>query len=64
MFQLERLNVVEETLNQIVSEMNEQKIETTNGMVGKAQSIVNSANEIMRLVSNERYRRGLTHEDC
>lgn len=63
MFQLERLKVVDETLSQIVSEMYDERIETTEGMVGKARHISLMANEIMRIVSDQRYGEGITHED-
>lgn len=63
MFQLERLKVVDETLSQIVSEMYDERIETTEGMVEKTRHISLMANEIMRIVSDQRYKEGITHED-
>lgn len=64
MFQLERLNVVSETLSQILREMYDERIETTTGMLGKATDISCKADEIARLVSNERDRRGDENETC
>lgn len=50
MFQLERLRVVKETLNQIVNEMYDGTVETTEGMIGSAVMIEAVAHDIKMLV--------------
>lgn len=66
MFQLERLNVVKETLKQILGEMRDNRIETTDGMIPTAQDISTLANLIPEIVNEEKKRReeAWKDEDC
>lgn len=57
MFQLERLNVVSETLSQIIGEMGDDRIETTDGMVEAATVISREAEWIKERVIRERIAR-------
>ena len=50
MFQLERLRVAKETLVQIVNEMYDGTVETTEGMIGSAVMIEAVAHDIQKLV--------------
>ena len=56
MFQLERLTVVKETLIQIIGEMCDNRIETTDGMIPTATDISNLANTIIPFVEKEKKR--------
>ena len=57
MFQLERLNVVEETLGQIVGEMFDDRIETTDGMIEATVVISRLAEQIKEKVIREKIAR-------
>lgn len=64
MFQLERLNVVEKTLSQIIGEMYDNRIETTDGMIEATVVISRLSEEIKEHVIRERIAREETkHED-
>ena len=56
MFQLERLTVVKETLVQIIGEMCDDRIETTDGMIPTLLDISNLANTIIPFVEKEKKR--------
>ena len=60
MFQLERLRVAKETLVQIVNEMYDGTVETTEGMIGSAVMIEAVAQDIQKLVKEAKER---TDED-
>lgn len=57
MFQLERLNVVKETLGQIVGEMFDDRIETTDGMIEATVVISRLAEQIKEKVIREKIAR-------
>lgn len=57
MFQLERLNVVEKTLSQIIGEMYDNRIETTDGMIEATVVISRLSEEIKEHVIRERIAR-------
>ena len=57
MFQLERLNVVEKTLSQIIEEMYDNRIETTDGMIEATVVISRLSEEIKEHVIRERIAR-------
>lgn len=64
MFQLERLNVVEKTLSQIIGEMYDDRIETTDGMIEATVVISRLSEEIKEHVIRERIaREEAKHED-
>lgn len=64
MFQLERLNVVEKTLSQIIGEMYDNRIETTDGMIEATVVISRLSEEIKEHVIRERIaREEAKHED-
>ena len=64
MFQLERLNVVEKTLSQIIEEMYDNRIETTDGMIEETVVISRLSEEIKEHVIRERIaREEAKHED-
>lgn len=64
MFQLERLNVVEKTLSQIIEEMYDNRIETTDGMIEATVVISRLSEEIKEHVIRERIaREEAKHED-
>lgn len=64
MFQLERLNVVKETLSQIIGEMYDNRIETTDGMIEATVVISRLSEEIKEHVIRERIaREEAKHED-
>ena len=64
MFQLERLNVVKETLSQIIGEMYDNRIETTDGMIQATVVISRLSEEIKEHVIRERIaREEAKHED-
>ena len=56
MFQLERLTVVKETLIQIIGEMCDNRIETTDGMIPTLLDISTLANVIIPIVEKEKKR--------
>ena len=56
MFQLERLTVVKETLIQIIGEMRDNRIETTDGMISTVLDISNLADKIIPIVEKEKKR--------
>ena len=57
MFQLERLNVVEKTLSQIIEERYDNRIETTDGMIEATVVISRLSEEIKEHVIRERIAR-------
>ena len=64
MFQLERLKVVEKTLSQIIGEMYDNRIETTDGMIEATVVISRLSEEIKEHVIRERIaREEAKHED-
>lgn len=64
MFQLERLTVVKETLNQIIGEIYDNRIETSDGMIETTVVISRLSEEIKEHVIRERIaREEVQHED-